>query len=47
VASPRGTTEAGLDVLDADDALVELMARTLEASRRRSLEMAAEARSGK
>jgi pyrroline-5-carboxylate reductase len=47
VASPGGTTEAGLDVLDADEALVELLARTLEASRRRSLEMAAEARGGK
>ena len=34
VASPGGTTEAGLDVLDADRALLELVARTLEASRR-------------
>jgi pyrroline-5-carboxylate reductase len=44
VASPGGTTEAGLDVLDAGEALNELVARTLEASRRRSLEMATEAR---
>lgn len=44
VASPGGTTEAGLNVLDADRALADLVRRTLEASRRRSLEMAAEAR---
>jgi pyrroline-5-carboxylate reductase len=42
VTSPNGTTEAGLLVLDAE--LDDLIARTLEASRRRSLEMAAEAR---
>jgi pyrroline-5-carboxylate reductase len=42
VASPNGTTEAGLLVLDAE--LDGLIARTLEAARRRSLEMAAEAR---
>ena len=42
VASPNGTTEAGLLVLDAG--LDDLIARTLEAARRRSLEMAAEAR---
>jgi len=47
VASPGGTTVAGLDMLDADDALNDLVARTLDASRRRSLEMAAEARGGK
>ena len=45
VASPGGTTEAGLAVLDEDEAIRQLLARTLEASRRRSLEMAAEARS--
>jgi len=45
VASPGGTTEAGLAVLDADLALRDLVGRTLEAARRRSLEMAAEARS--
>ena len=44
VGSPGGTTEAGLDILDADRALKDLIARTLQASRRRSLEMAAEAR---
>jgi pyrroline-5-carboxylate reductase len=42
VTSPGGTTEAGLKVLDAE--LDDLVARTLEASRRRSLEMAAAAR---
>jgi pyrroline-5-carboxylate reductase len=44
VASPGGTTEAGLAVLDEDGALRDLVLRTLEAGRRRSLEMAAEAR---
>lgn len=44
VASPGGTTQAGLQVLDQDEALFDLVVRTLEASRRRSLEMAAEAR---
>lgn len=42
VTSRGGTTAAGLQVLDAE--LYDLVARTLEASRRRSLEMAAEAR---
>jgi pyrroline-5-carboxylate reductase len=42
VTSPKGTTEAGLLVLDGE--LDDLIARTLEAARRRSLEMAAEAR---
>jgi pyrroline-5-carboxylate reductase len=41
VASPGGTTEAGLKVLDARDGLKPLVLRTLEASRRRSQEMAA------
>lgn len=45
VASPGGTTQAGLQVLDEDQAIKDLVARTLAASRRRSLEMAAEARS--
>ncbi len=45
VASPGGTTEAGLRLLDSDEALEALLRRTLEASRRRSREMAAEARS--
>lgn len=44
VASPGGTTEAGLAVLDDDRALVDLVERTLEAARRRSLEMAADVR---
>lgn len=46
VASPGGTTQAGLQVLDQDRALFDLVQRTLDASRRRSLEMAAEARGG-
>jgi pyrroline-5-carboxylate reductase len=41
VASPGGTTEAGLRVLDAVDGLRPLILRTLEASRRRGEEMAA------
>lgn len=44
VASPGGTTEAGLRVLDADQALFDLVAETLEAARTRSQQMAAEAR---
>jgi pyrroline-5-carboxylate reductase len=44
VASPGGTTQAGLEVLDRDRALFDLLQRTLDAARRRSLEMAAEAR---
>jgi pyrroline-5-carboxylate reductase len=44
VASPGGTTEAGLKVLDEDEALRSLLCRTIEAGRDRSLEMAAEAR---
>jgi len=44
VASPGGTTEAGLEVLDAKDGLRALVARTLEASRRRGAEMAEAAR---
>ncbi|HET9641023.1 MAG TPA: pyrroline-5-carboxylate reductase [Allosphingosinicella sp.] len=43
VASPGGTTEAGLAVLDSADGLRALMLRTLEASRRRGQEMAAAA----
>lgn len=41
VASPGGTTEAGLAVLDSEDGLRALLLRTLEASRRRGAEMAA------
>jgi pyrroline-5-carboxylate reductase len=41
VASPGGTTEAGLKVLDEEAALRNLMRRALAASRRRGEEMAA------
>lgn len=44
VASPSGTTEAGLAVLDSEEGLEALVRRTLEASRRRSREMAEAAR---
>jgi pyrroline-5-carboxylate reductase len=44
VASPGGTTEAGLTVLDADAALARLVEATLDAAARRSAEMAAAAR---
>ena len=44
VASPGGTTQAGLDVLDEDDALRALLEKTLRAARDRSAAMAAEAR---
>lgn len=40
VASPGGTTRAGLDVLDKDRALAALVAETLRAARDRSAEMA-------
>ena len=40
VASPGGTTEAGLRVLDSEQGLRPLIARTLDASRRRGREMA-------
>lgn len=45
VASPGGTTREGLNVLDADGAIMALMARTLAAAARRSEELAAAARS--
>jgi pyrroline-5-carboxylate reductase len=45
VASPGGTTRAGLDVLDADGALDALVRQTLEAGLQRSVEMAEQARS--
>jgi pyrroline-5-carboxylate reductase len=41
VASPGGTTEAGLRVLDGEGGLKGLVLQTLEASRRRGQEMAA------
>jgi len=44
VASPGGTTRAGLDVLDADGRLARLMCDTLRAARDRSAEMTREAR---
>ena len=44
VASPNGTTEAGLAVLDADGALDRLVAETIAAAARRGAELAAEAR---
>ena len=46
VASPKGTTEAGLAVLDAADGLQALIARTLAASTTRGEELAAVARRG-
>lgn len=44
VASPGGTTRAGLDVLDADGRMARLMEDTLRAARDRSTEMTREAR---
>ncbi|MBB5716036.1 pyrroline-5-carboxylate reductase family protein [Sphingomonas aerophila] len=44
VASKGGSTGEGLDVLDRDHALVELLRRTLDAATRRNREMAAAAR---
>ena len=44
VASPNGTTEAGLAVLDADGALDRLIAETIAAAARRGAELAAAAR---
>lgn len=44
VASPGGMTRKGLDVLDAGEALRDLILRTLEATERRGREMAQETR---
>ena len=44
VASPNGTTEAGLAVLDKDDVLDQLIGVTIEAAARRGAELAAAAR---
>lgn len=44
VASPGGTTQKGLDVLDADERLLHLMEDTLRAARDRSAEMTEMAR---
>ena len=45
VASPGGTTEAGLAVLDEDGALADLLLRTLAASKQRGEALAGAARS--
>jgi pyrroline-5-carboxylate reductase len=45
VASPKGTTEAGLAVLDRYDSLDELIALTIDAAAERGAKLAAEARS--
>lgn len=42
VASPNGTTEAGLSVLDADGALDRLVAATIKSASERGRELAAE-----
>jgi pyrroline-5-carboxylate reductase len=44
VASPKGTTEAGLKVLDHDQVLDQLIAVTIEAAAKRGTEIAAEAK---
>jgi pyrroline-5-carboxylate reductase len=44
VTSPGGTTQAGLEILDEGGALKVLIAEAMDASRRRSLELAAAAR---
>ena len=44
VASPGGSTREGLNVLDADDALRQLLEHTLDAAAKRSAELAAAAR---
>jgi pyrroline-5-carboxylate reductase len=44
VASPKGTTEAGLAVLDGGHALDQLIARTIDAAARRGAELADEAK---
>jgi pyrroline-5-carboxylate reductase len=44
VASPKGTTEAGLAVLNREDVLNKLVTLTISAASRRSEELAAEAR---
>jgi len=44
VASPKGTTQAGLDVLDHDRVLDQLIALTIDAAARRGAELAEEAK---
>lgn len=46
VASPNGTTRAGLDVLDQDHALDDLVARAIDAASHRGAELAEEAKAG-
>lgn len=46
VASPGGSTQAGLDVLDEGGALLDLVAATMKAAERRSAEMGLAARGG-
>lgn len=46
VASPGGSTRAGMNVLDDGQALAEVIARAMTASRDRNAEMAAAARQG-
>lgn len=46
VASPGGSTRAGLNVLDEGQALAEVIADAMTASRDRNAEMAADARKG-
>jgi len=46
VASPKGTTQAGLAVLDRDSVLDQLVSVTIEAAARRAAELAAEAEAG-
>jgi pyrroline-5-carboxylate reductase len=45
VASPKGTTEAGLAILDKDGSLDNLIAATINAAARRGAELAADAKS--
>jgi pyrroline-5-carboxylate reductase len=45
VASPKGTTQAGLAVLDHDHVLDQLIALTIDAAARRGAELAEEAKS--
>jgi pyrroline-5-carboxylate reductase len=47
VASPNGTTEAGLAVLSRDDVLDKLVSLTISAASRRATELAEEARAAK
>ena len=44
VASPKGTTQAGLDVLDRDRVLDQLIGVTIDAAARRGAELAEEAK---